>query len=127
MPTPSHRFIIHSDKRRFSVEVRVFQTLKHMIAAGPLEKNKNALAYTCGHREHMPPGIHAIVYFHQKDISPQTVAHEMVHAALCVLARKGVKSIPVTLDDAPSTEERLASITDFLVEGFNKGIKRYQS
>lgn len=125
-PEPAIEFIITNRTQRFAVTVNIFDTRRQMLKhLYPDEKVKTAEAFCCGHREHLPPGMHAAVYFNRADLCEETVAHEMVHAALCVLARKGVRSIECNAEFSVAHEERFARAVDSLVAGFRDGYAKH--
>ena len=80
----------------------------------------DTLAFCATERKRMPEGRAAIVYFCRPYLDCDTIAHEFVHAGLSILARRKVRSVPCTTEDAPAVEEQLAGIVGAFVGAFYK-------
>ncbi len=121
--------ILRVDGTKFKVECRVYDTHKQMLSA--IRKDdisgiaNNTLAYCATERRKMPGGHAAIVYFCRKYLTHGTIAHEFDHASFAIMARRGVKQVGCTTEDAAEGEEAHAHLVEHLVDAFYKkfGIK----
>ena len=118
-----YRFTIRADGSKLKVQCLVSASQREMLQgirrAGVTISN-DTTAYCHSERRKVPRGHVAIVFFSKTHLSHGTVAHEFVHAGLSILARRKVKNIECTTENAPHDEEELAGIVGDLADAFYK-------
>ncbi len=117
------RFTITADGSKLKVQCRIYDSQREMlqgIRKAKVTISNDTVAYCSSERRKMPKSHVAIVFFSRTHLTRGTVAHEFVHAGFSILARRKVKSIECTTENAPLDEERLAGITGDLVDAFYK-------
>lgn len=105
------------------VECRVYQSQREMLVAarsfGPGVGNDTA-ALCEGDPALMPRGRVAIVFFCRTHLTKGVVAHEMTHASLCLMARRGKKRLDIHVSENSDAEEGHADTVGNLVDEFHK-------
>lgn len=116
--------VIYPPNSRLKVECRIYPSQREMLRASRRHPSRsfsignNTMAFC--QTDSNPPEYLAIVVFSRTHLSPGTIAHEFVHAALALMARRKISSIPCTTKEAVPVEEDLCHIVDTLVDRFHK-------
>ena len=119
-----HRFNLQPSGSRLKVQCRLYESQREMLRAIRQDSiggiANNTLAFCATYRAKLPSWYAAIIYFSKTHITRGIVVHEFVHASLAILARRKVKNIPCTTEDAPTAEEALAGLVECLTDAFHK-------
>lgn len=112
---------------RLRTECRIYENRKQMLKAARAHTRgeypnlgKDTMAYCEGTLHLTPSNRFAVVFLNRKDISLGIVAHELDHAANCLMYRRGVRSIPCSIDMASDVEEQHCYLLGELLDGFHK-------
>lgn len=116
-------FTVGARGTKLKVECRVYKSQRAMlVAARQLGVGiGNDTAAVCeGSPSIVPKGKFAIIFFCKPHITKGVVAHEMDHAAFCLLSRRKKKTVDFIIDGATDAEETHATIVGDLVDAFHK-------
>jgi hypothetical protein len=106
------------------VQCCVYPSQREMLRAIRTDRRggiqNDTAAFCATERAKMPRGFGAIVYLCKPYLTKGVVVHEFVHASLAILARRKIRNIPCTTEDAPVVEETLASLVEHLTDAFHK-------
>lgn len=114
-------------RSRMRIECRIFPKRNAMLQGiredviGGIGNSTVALTVTNTRSTRGDKNIASVVFFAKPTMDSDTVAHEMLHAAMNIMERRRKKSaMLIAFDD--KTEEELACLVGSLVGSFNKTI-----
>lgn len=120
--TPPQIFTIRARGSRLKVQVHVYESHRAMLVAA--RKNgsisDDTAAFCEGDPSAIPRGHFAVIFFCRPHLTHGIVAHEMDHAAYCLMARRGIKVVKFHSDKPTPEEEMHATITGDLVDEFHR-------
>lgn len=115
--------VIYPKGSRLKVECRIYESQREMLRDARKRPHSFSIAndtQALCDTDFIPKGHLARVFFCRTHISRGVIAHEMLHAAFGLLARRRVKSIDCTTKAASKDEEDLCYVMDSLVDRFYK-------
>lgn len=80
--------------------------------------SNDTAAFCSTHKDAMPKGRFAIIYFCERHMTAGLVAHELLHASLALLSRRRIKSIKCVTNCAAKDEETLCYLVGSLTDAF---------
>lgn len=121
-------FILSVSGARLKAEVRIYPTHRGMLSAIRKDYAKGKMSgvandtvgYCSTYEDILPHTRFAIVYLCEKHLTPGIVAHELLHAALALMARRRRPAVACSAKDAAPGEEELCDIVEQLVDGLRK-------
>jgi len=80
---------------------------------------RDTMAYCEGTPSLLPKNRLAVIFLNRRDMTLGMVAHELDHAANCLMARRGMRLLPISIDEATPEEEMHCSILEDLLNAFH--------
>lgn len=122
METPTV-FTVGVKGTRLKAEVRVYKSQRSMLAAARQSVGSignDTAAFCEGTPSLVGKNRFAIIYFCRTHLTKGVVAHEMSHAAFCLLARRKILCVPCDAAENTNEEEMHAGIVGDLVDDFHR-------